>query len=69
MTSRERILAAAEDSGAEFVFYHRKEDEDLPVAAIEGAILEGEITYEEIAEAFLRAVRAQVETTRRDRER
>ena len=49
---KERILGYVEDLVSDFLYYHRKEDEDLPVGAIEQAIDDGIITVDEIAQAF-----------------
>jgi hypothetical protein len=51
-TRRELIFAAAGDLASQFMYYDRKEDEDLPVDAIEDAVAAGEITLDEIAGAF-----------------
>lgn len=52
MTRRELILAVASDAGMDFMYYNRKDDENLPRGEIEKAIKAGEITVEEILEAF-----------------
>ena len=49
---REIIEAVASDLMSDFMYYDRKEDEDLPVGAIEKAIEDGEITIEEILDIF-----------------
>lgn len=46
------ILGNVDDLVADFLWYDRKEDEDLPRGAIESAIQEGSITIEEIADRF-----------------
>ena len=51
-TRRELILLTAEDLMADFLYYERKEDEDLPRGAIEAAIEAGEITIAEIVQVF-----------------
>lgn len=48
----ERILATVDDMIADFLYYGRKEDEDLPQGEIEAAIEAGEITVENIVERF-----------------
>ncbi len=53
MTRRETILAAAEDLAGDFLYYSRKEDEDLPRGAIEEAIESGEVTVDEIISKFV----------------
>lgn len=51
-TRRKTILATVEDLVSSFLYYDRKEDEDLPRGAIEEAIEAGEITAEEIVATF-----------------
>ena len=62
MDRRETILATAKDCMADFLYYDRKEDEDLPCGAIEAAIQDGVVTVEEILEIF----RAALHPPRRD---
>ena len=52
MSRREHILDVVDDLVGRFMYYNRKEDEDLPVGAIEEAIEAGEITVEEIVAKF-----------------
>lgn len=49
---REHIMATIEDLVADFLYYDRKEDEDLPVGEIELAIEAGEISFDEIVDTF-----------------
>jgi hypothetical protein len=49
---RDEILAAVSDLVVDFLYYDRKEDEELPRGAIEDAVAAGEITVDEIVEAF-----------------
>lgn len=49
---REHILGKVSDLVACFLYYDRKDDEDLPRGEIEAAIEAGEITADEIVEAF-----------------
>jgi hypothetical protein len=51
-TRRERIEDVAEDLAGHFLYYDRKEDEDLPRGQIEEALATGEITIEEIVTIF-----------------
>lgn len=37
---------------SDLLYYNRKEDEDLPVGAIEQAVKDGVITVEELVECF-----------------
>lgn len=48
MSRREKILSVLNDMVADLMYYNRKEDESLPVGAIEQAIREGEITLDEM---------------------
>jgi len=52
MTRRETILNTVDDLVSKFIYYDRKEDEDLPLDSIEEAIANGEITLAEIVERF-----------------
>ena len=56
-TRRQHILDHIPDVIGEFLYYDRKEDDDLPVGAIEEAIKAGEITVDEIAVAFTESLR------------
>ena len=56
---RQVILDTIEDiGGCKLFYYDRKEDEELPVGAIEEAVAAGEITADEIIRHFARQVRA-----------
>lgn len=55
-TSRQKILDTVSDLGSNFWFYDRKEDEDLSTDDIEEALESGEITLDEIVEAFREAI-------------
>lgn len=50
MSTKGRILLTLEDMIADFLYYDRKEDEELPRGAIEKAIRDGEITIDDIVE-------------------
>jgi hypothetical protein len=52
MTRKKLILNALGTAVANFLYYDRKDDEDLPLNDIEAAIAAGEITAEEIIENF-----------------
>lgn len=43
-----RIIGAFDATISKFLYYHRKEDEILPVGAIEKAIVDGEVTINEL---------------------
>lgn len=49
---KEAILLTVGDLVSDLLYYGRKEDEDLPLGAIEVAIETGEITIEEIVAKF-----------------
>ena len=50
------ILGNVADLVSDFLYYDRKEDEDLPKGAIELAIENGEITVDEIVEHFRKSL-------------
>lgn len=54
--TKQVILLTVDDLVANFLYYDRKEDEELPLDAIEEAIIGGEITYVEIVERFVDAL-------------
>lgn len=54
---RSDIITAVEDLVADFVYYDRKEDEDLPRGSIQGAIDAGEISVDEIVARFAASLR------------
>ena len=49
---KDLILEHVDALVSNFLYYDRKEDEDLPVGAIEGAILLEKISVEEVVEKF-----------------
>jgi len=49
---RQKILDVVSDLAGTFLYYGRKEDEDLPRGAVEEAIAAGEITVDEIMAHF-----------------
>jgi hypothetical protein len=51
------IFATVDDLVSDFLFYDRKEDEELPLGAIQEALLSGEIQEREIVECFARKLR------------
>ena len=46
------ILMTVKDLVGEFMYYDRKEDEDLPRGAIEEAVKNKEVSVDEIVELF-----------------
>lgn len=52
MKNKELILDTVKDLVSDFLFYDRKEDEDLKLGQIEKSIAKGIITKEEIVEFF-----------------
>lgn len=55
---KDNILGAVEDLVSNFLYYDRKEDENLPLDAIDDAIKNGDITIDEIVNKFTEALRA-----------
>lgn len=49
---KDTILNAVDDLVSDFLYYDRKEDDDLPRGAIQAAIENKEISVEEIVEFF-----------------
>jgi hypothetical protein len=49
---KQNIIDTVDDLVANFLFYDRKEDEDLTLGAIEEAIKDGTITIRDIVEKF-----------------
>ena len=52
MSRREDIVNTVTDLVSSFLYYDRKEDEDLRIGAIQGAIADGEITVDDIVQRF-----------------
>jgi len=52
MTKKEIILNEVSDLVGNFMYYDRKEDDELPRGSIEEAIERGEITVDEICAKF-----------------
>ena len=46
------ILGTVEDLVSNFLYYDRKEDEDLPIGAIEDAVKRGVVSVEDIVAQF-----------------
>ena len=55
--TKQLILDTVSDLVANFMYYDRKEDEDLPREQIEEAIASGEITVEEIVAKFEKEIK------------
>lgn len=49
---KDLIIANVNDLVSDFLYYDRKEDEDLSVEQLNAAIKSGEITIDEIADIF-----------------
>jgi hypothetical protein len=49
---RQKILNTIEDGVSNLLYYDRKEDEELPVGAIEEAVKTGAITVDEMVARF-----------------
>lgn len=52
MTRKQNILLTVNDLVGRLMYYDRKEDDELPVDAIEQAVANGEISVDEIIEEF-----------------
>ncbi len=50
--TKDVILGVVSDLVSDFMYYDRKEDEDLPRGAIEKALATGALTVDEIVEKF-----------------
>lgn len=61
MERKELILTTVDDLVADFLYYDRKEDEELPRNSIEEAIANKEITVREIIQRFEQELRKIVE--------
>lgn len=55
-TRREYIESTIDDLVGSFLYYDRKEDEELPRGEIEEAVKAGEITSEEIVKRFRKGI-------------
>lgn len=55
---RDIILACVSDMVTDLLYYNRKEDEELPVGAIEEAVAAGEVSVDEILKMFEENLRA-----------
>ena len=53
---RELILDYVDDLVSNFLYYDRKEDEELQLGAIETAVINREITLKEMVEQFRRGL-------------
>lgn len=65
MTKQERIkciYATVDDLVSYFLYYDRKEDEDLPVGEIEKAVEDGGITLNKIVLRFRRTLKERLST-------
>jgi hypothetical protein len=60
--TKERIEGHITDLVSNFLYYDRKEDEDLPRGAIDQAVKDGSITVEQIVAKFESELRAGLET-------
>jgi hypothetical protein len=56
-TRRQHIAATIMDLVSNFVYYDRKEDEELPRGALEEAVKAGEVTVDEMIELFAEQLR------------
>lgn len=56
MNRRTHVIDTVEDLVSNFLYYDRKEDQDLPVGSVEAAIAAGEVTVDELVEIFRRGL-------------
>lgn len=56
-TIRQHILNEISDVVSRLLYYDRREDEDLPLGAIDDAVAAGVVSEEEIVAAFAAALR------------
>ncbi len=61
MVKRATVLAALEDMISGFLYYDRKEDDNLPLGAIEEAITRKKLTMDEMTQRFRDALQESVE--------
>ena len=61
---RQLILDTVSDLMSNLLYYNRKEDEELPVGAIEEAVWAGEITESEILAVVEKELHASVQYSR-----
>lgn len=56
LTRKQHIENAITDCVANLLYYDRKEDQDLPLNAIENAVKAGEISKQEMVDLFARCL-------------
>ena len=56
LSNKELILATVNDLAIDFLYYDRKNDEDLQRGAIQEAVKNGEVTKEEIVKEFVKGL-------------
>jgi len=56
VSRRDTILGTVDDLVSDFLYYDRKEDEELPRGAIDDAVKAGEVTVDEIVEHFRKSL-------------
>lgn len=59
-TRREGILNTTIDLATDFLYYDRKEDQELPVGSIEESIRAGEVTVAEIVSVFRQTIEGEL---------
>ena len=57
---KQMILKTIEDSVTNLLYYGRKEDEELPIGAIERLIEDGDITIDEMVAEFKKSLEFQL---------
>ena len=61
-TMKDLIKDTIDDLVSCFLYYDRKEDQDLPLGEIEKAISEGIITIDEMVQVFSETLKERIET-------
>lgn len=61
-TRKQKILNTVNDLAGKFLYYDRKEDDELPVGAIEKDIKAGKITVDEIVAEFRGVIESSVKS-------
>jgi hypothetical protein len=61
---RSNIINCASDLMTDFLYYDRKESEYVPMYAIEDAIINGEITIDDLVDVFRKDIQSAVDERR-----
>lgn len=60
MVTKETVLGLAKDNMADFLYYGRKVDEEVPIGKIEEAVKAGVVSVEDILSTFEVVIRESV---------